>query len=173
MLMQIIEVTQECTPNTQTQYRLKVRLLKPGYREDKFVSFVDSGNNAEYPAELTNDGTLSDSTSDLIWDALDTHTIDIEVGAVFELNEETGKTSLIDTQFLAYCPIHLDYSDALDAAQGYLKAGQVAIVSKGYGNEQHNVRIVPFRGNKSDSYGHDLYLFDVNGKKLLSSGNFS
>lgn len=175
--LQINTVIQNNTPTTQTQYDIHLTLgHSNGDEISGWVSFKDSGNNAEYESQIDTCGNKFMSNSfneyqyEIIHECLDMNQGELYQGNTFQL----VTYDLISKQYLAFCPIHMSQEEALNVAKDYLKAGHVAVVSKGYGSEQHNVKVVPFRGNVANSYGYDLYLYETDGNdnKYLSCGDF-
>ena len=78
-------------------------------------------------------------------------------------------------QYIAYCPINVPQDEALEAVKGYLKTEHVCVVSKRYGSDGYNVKVIPFRGTRANSYGYDLYLYQIEADELkyLDCGDFN
>jgi len=74
-----------------------------------------------------------------------------------------------------YCPIVISHSEALAYALEHAKSGTVLLISKSYDKKLHH-REVPFRDTRADTYGYDLYMYQLdasNNETYLSCGGFN
>lgn len=70
----------------------------------------------------------------------------------------------------AYCPINTSHADAVANVMPHLKVGHVVLFEYG------RIRVVPFRDTRADSYGYDLYLYQIDASQnetYLSCGGFN
>jgi hypothetical protein len=73
-------------------------------------------------------------------------------------------------KYYAHNPMVKLSSDIWDTFESKLQDDHVVLLS------EYGIKVVPFKDARADSYGRDLYLYQVNpdGKdKLLSSGSFN
>jgi len=162
-----VELVPNDTGTSQSQYEITLSF------DGDIISlvFLDCGNNAEYQSKI--DAIIRDFDGIDMLEILDQMQSDLIEGNVFTVSER-GDVELLKNEYLAFNPIELSYNEALKASQGYTDKGLVVVVSKGYGSEEHNVRVVPFRDNRANSYGPDLYLYQIGDKpKHLDCGGFS
>ncbi len=159
---------------TQAEYRIK---MIRGTSNPFTVSYVDSGNNAEYESHLETISSgagyllnFNDNFETALHEYLDSYAYDLKSGAFLVYSSEKCEFKAFSGAFVAFCPIGLTVSNAFSLARPHLKSGHVAVVSN------RDVNNILFRGPKANSYGYDLYLYHIdadNNETYLDCGNFN
>ena len=168
----------DSTSRNEYQITLCTQNDKNISREFVFT-YLDYGNNAEYEPYIYprfNYDILEDADFEMaLNEFIDRSVYNNEVGIWYEYDPIDLKMVPTNVYLLAYCPIEIDFEQALKTAINILKPNYVTIITKGYGAELFNIKIAPLKGLNANEYGSDLYLYEVNknGKgKYISCGDF-
>lgn len=159
---------------SQTEYRIKVRR---GTSSPFEIVFLDAGNNAEYESELqvTNSSmqyliSFNAEFETALHEYLDANAHELKAGDFLVYDSEKFVFERPPLRFFAYCPVTDDLDRVRERVQGFLDFGIVALASG------DRVSQVKFKGPRANSYGHDLYLYQVDAdgnETLLDVGDFN
>lgn len=164
---------------SQTEYR--IRMVR-GTSTPFSVSFLDSGNNAEYESSLDviSNGAayllnFNNDFETALHEYFDANAYDLKAGDFLVYDAETcefRKSNAVG--FVAFCPIEIVKTTAITVAKAQLQPNEVTLVNKGtngliLGN-------AGFVGPRANAYGYDLYLYqiDADGNEIyLDCGDFN